>query len=283
MSEWILVATDGSEPASAAVRWAADEAALWGRGLRVLHVVGPQGLAAPYAEVAGLADALSEEAANILRDAERAVRERAPGVEVTSEALSGPASPILLEEAARASEIVIGSRGRGGLTGLLLGSVSLSVTANAEIPVVVVREPPGPPTGEIVVGFDLSPHSEVSFAYAAEQARKRGARVRVVHAWQPPVSPALMTYYPDVSESALEAEITVVQKVVAEWRARHPDLEIVETVTGGHPVTAISAAAESADLVVVGARRRGEVARAVLGSIGHGVLHNVSRPVAVVR
>ncbi|MDF5758194.1 universal stress protein [Spongiactinospora sp. TRM90649] len=283
MNEWIVVATDGSEAASAAVEWAAEEAALWERGLKVLHVSGPDGLEAPYAEIAGLAEALTGETEEILHKAAELAGSRAPGLEVVTQALVGATAPLLIEESAGASEIVIGSRGRGGLTGLLLGSVSLSVTSHATCPVVVVREPPGPPKGEIVVGFDLSPHSEVSFAYAARQAERRGARIRAVHSWRPPVAPGMMTHYPDLTQDVHEAETRAVDRVLTAWRERHPGLEIVESVAAGHPVLAISEAAENADLVVVGARDRGELARAVLGSVGHGVLHNVSRPVAVVR
>ncbi|GAA5070445.1 nucleotide-binding universal stress UspA family protein [Thermocatellispora tengchongensis] len=282
MSDWIVVATDGSEQAAAAVEWAADEARLWRRGLRIVHVTGLAGLQAPYSEVAGFAEALSGEAGDILQAAAETARRRVPGVHLETQALSGAVVPVLLAEAEQASETVLGSRGRGGFTGMLLGSVGLSVAGHAHGPVVIVRERPDRPRGEIVVGFDLSEHSSAALAYALEQARVRKARVRAVHAWQVPATPA-MAAYPDLTEAALEGQTEAARKVLEEWRAKYPDVPIEERIVTGHPVTAITEAADGADLVVVGSRGHGALRAAVLGSVSHGVIHHVTRPVAVVR
>ncbi|GLW06721.1 universal stress protein [Microtetraspora sp. NBRC 13810] len=282
MSDWIVAATDGSDAATAAVEWAAEEARLWGRGLRIVHVTGPVGLEAPFADVAGFAEVMTKEAEQILAAAADAARRRAPGVEVVSKALGGAVVPTLIAESEAAGEIVLGSRGHGGFAGLLLGSVGLGVAGHADGAVVVVRERPGPAHGEIVVGYDRSPHAEIAMAYAVEQARRRGARVRAVSAWQLPISPA-MADYPDLLQSALDAETQSIGQALATWRERSPGVTIESTVQPGHPVSLIAEAAERADLVVVGTRGHGTLRSAVLGSIGHGVLHNVTCPVAVVR
>jgi nucleotide-binding universal stress UspA family protein len=282
MDEWILVATDGSEPATAAVTWAADEAILWRRALRIVHVAGPGGLEVPFGEVAGLAEAVSRDGEQILAAAAEVAGKRAPGVRIETRALAGAIAPTLIEEAEGASETVIGSRGRGGFTGLLLGSVSLGVAGHAPGPVVVVREPQPPPHGVIVVGFDLSAHAEITMAYAMEQARVRGASVKAVHAWQLPISPA-MVEYADLTQAALEAESHAASQALVPWRERYPGVPLEEVLVPGHPVPAIVEAAESADLVVVGSRGHGGLLATVLGSVGQGVLHGVSCPVAVVR
>ncbi|MCG5217549.1 universal stress protein [Streptosporangium sp. KLBMP 9127] len=282
MDEWILVATDGSEPAAAAVTWAADQAVLWRRGLRIVHVAGPAGLSAPFGDIAGLAEIMSREGLDILQAAAEAARQRAPGVEVSTRALAGAVVPLLIKESEGASETVVGSRGRGGFTGLLLGSVSLGIAGHASGPVVVVREPPAPPRGVVVVGFDLSPHSEISLGYAMEQARVRGATVRAVHAWQLPVSPT-MAEYPDLTNEAMAAELRAAGEALVPWRERYPRVPIEEVLVPGHPVPAIARAAADADLVVVGSRGLGGLRSAVLGSVGNGVLHGVTAPVAVVR
>ncbi|MDJ0360660.1 universal stress protein [Rhodococcus sp. H29-C3] len=54
---------------------------------------------------------------------------------------AGNAAKVLIDAAKNAEMLVVGSRGRGGFVGLLLGSVSKSVAEHAECSVVVVRDP----------------------------------------------------------------------------------------------------------------------------------------------
>jgi nucleotide-binding universal stress UspA family protein len=136
----VVVGVDGSDPSIRALRFAADEAALRGVPLRVLHAW-PL-VAAPYvAEYPG--DGVEpEEAARQVLD--RTVHSGLGGrrdIEVRAELAHGPAVRILLEESAGASLLVVGSRGRGGFAELLLGSTSHQVASHASCPVAVVRGP----------------------------------------------------------------------------------------------------------------------------------------------
>jgi hypothetical protein len=83
---------------------------------------------------------------------------------------------VLGEEAHRAQLLVLGSRGLGGLSGLLLGSVAVGLAARAACPVVVVRgeERGGAGPGPVVVGVDRSSNSEGAIAFAYEAAAARG-------------------------------------------------------------------------------------------------------------
>ncbi|MEU7004631.1 universal stress protein, partial [Nonomuraea sp. NPDC046570] len=177
MTGRIVVGVDGSASAGDAVDWAADDASRRGQSLRIVHICEQFG--AHYAEGT---DYCREMVAAVV---ERA-RERAPGVEVTPAMLAGNVIETLNGESESADCIVLGSRGLGGFTGLVLGSVGLGVAAHASGPVIIVHHPPSTPHGEIVVGFDGSEHAAEAMGYAIEQARARSARLHVVYAWQAP-------------------------------------------------------------------------------------------------
>ena len=135
----IVVGIDGSEPSAAALRWAADEA---GRRAVALHVVAcwsyPVMPFAPYQlPISGEqfeADARVAATAEI----EKELGADHGGVDVEVEVAEGPASLRLLELDRAASMIVVGTRGRGGFSGLLLGSVSQHLAEHARCPVVIV-------------------------------------------------------------------------------------------------------------------------------------------------
>jgi nucleotide-binding universal stress UspA family protein len=144
----VVVGYDGSVPSRRALDWAADEAASRGSTLEV--VLGwqvddlPDGEAqAGGAEADPLApwDALERTAQAVVDDAVASVRERVPTATGTAERRSG--SSALLRAANRldaaADLIVVGSRGRGGFAGLVLGSTSDQVSRHASCAVVVVR------------------------------------------------------------------------------------------------------------------------------------------------
>lgn len=135
----IVVGIDGSEPSAAALRWAAEEARRRAVGLHVVACWSyPVMPFAPYQlPISGEqfeADARVAAAAEI----EKQLGADQGGVDVALEVLEGPASLRLLELDDNAEMIVVGSRGRGGFTGLLLGSVSQHVAEHARCPVVIV-------------------------------------------------------------------------------------------------------------------------------------------------
>jgi nucleotide-binding universal stress UspA family protein len=153
--ERIVVGVDASEGSRRALRWAAEEAASRDAELEVVHVYDytpawraeayPSGAEPGPLEVWGPEmDAATREAAD---HAQRLVDEMVaeldrPGV-TTHAVLSSRPAQILVERSADAALLVVGSRGRGGFAGLLLGSVSQRCVMYAACPVVVV-----PPAGE---------------------------------------------------------------------------------------------------------------------------------------
>ena len=141
----ILVATDGSDSANRAVELAGKLAAQFKAELRIVHVIHvdtlPIDQIGDYAlrEHASLADVLTTFAEEKLADAKR----RVEALGATNIQLASPFGDVALSviDSARESKadmIVVGRRGRGQLSGLLLGSVSQKVVSVAPCPVVVV-------------------------------------------------------------------------------------------------------------------------------------------------
>lgn len=141
----IVVGVDGSEVGNNALRFAYEEAQLRGAELHLVHCWDY-----PYygtMDMVGLDEKIRESsrvAAQELLDellAKVAADHPDGTVAVTGEIIQGGAGWTLVKHADDADLIVVGSRGRGGFAGLLLGSVSQTVVSHAEVPVVVVHHP----------------------------------------------------------------------------------------------------------------------------------------------
>ncbi|WP_283137170.1 universal stress protein [Rhizohabitans arisaemae] len=285
MAGRISVAVDGSASAGAALDWAVDEASRRRAALRIVHVGAVwEDLQVPIPVEPTYREALQSYAEGVLTEAVERAEKRAPGLETTTALLTGPVVDALRGESVGGEELVLGSRGLGGFTGLLLGSVALRVAGHAEGPVVVVRGGEGRTTyGEVVVGHDGSQNAQAALEYAFEAARLRGARLRAVHSWQIPMFSSYAVLYPGPMDEISEAAEQASERRLAPWRERYPEVAVVESVVCGHPVAELVEASEEADLVVVGSRGLGGFGAAVLGSVSHGVLHRAHCPVAVVR
>ena len=143
----IVVGFDGSAPAVAALRWAADEAALRGVELLVLRAWDlAQELAAILSE-RGMADGVppeTEVAATVQSRLEHDVAALLPAerlAAVRCQAAEAHPAAMLVEAGADADLLVIGPRGRGRVASLLLGSVTLGCVQQATCPVVVAHAP----------------------------------------------------------------------------------------------------------------------------------------------
>jgi len=144
----IVVGVDGSPGSREALRWALDEARRREATLRIVHAwMVPLVEAMPEPWVLGLTPPApsDEEVYEHLRAAAQAVLDSAvddakaePAVEVEGELVEGRAAPALIEAARDADLLVVGSRGRGGFAGLLLGSVSAQCAHHSPCPLVVV-------------------------------------------------------------------------------------------------------------------------------------------------
>jgi nucleotide-binding universal stress UspA family protein len=153
----IVVGVDGSAGSDKALRWALAEAKLRGVSVRALTVYEPPPLpaAAPLAGGAGaFAPTVLEEDVERLRSASAAAAERAlddalermgeeatADIEITPDAVEGSPAETLIDAGRGAELLVLGSRGRGGFVGLLLGSVSQQCAQHPPCPVVILPPP----------------------------------------------------------------------------------------------------------------------------------------------
>jgi nucleotide-binding universal stress UspA family protein len=135
--ERIVVGVDGSESAQQALQWAVDEARLRNATVEAVYAW-HQPFGTGYAEMGEIdIDQFAEDAQRILDIAVDAVD--ATGIAPVERKLAtGNPAPTLVDEAKGAALLVVGSRGRGGFTGLLLGSVSQQVAHHASCPVVII-------------------------------------------------------------------------------------------------------------------------------------------------
>ncbi|MEU5866571.1 universal stress protein [Nonomuraea sp. NPDC047529] len=276
----IMVGVDGSAPSNAALGWAADDAARTGAELRIVHALDRQPYSVGRFPDFGQWNYLLLAASRVLEAAEAAARERQPSVAVHAEVVEGTPAAVLQEQARQADELVIGNRGLGGFAGALLGSVTTQVAGQVRCPVVVVRADPPERVGEVGVGIDDSDVCGPAIGYAFEQAERRGATLRLIHAWQAPVHAFAPEIAFDVDE-VRAAQTAVIRTRTAGWRERYPGVNLVEDVQSAHPVEALTGA--PCDLLVVGSRGRGAFGALLLGSVSRGVLHHARCPVAVVR
>ena len=138
----IVVGVDGSESSAAALRFALDEARAHGAGVEVVAAWSfPPTMAAEWTggEIEGVAEGLERSAQRILAEAVAELGSAAEGVEIEAVVRQGPPAEVLLSEAESADLLVVGSRGRGGFKGLVLGSVSQQAAYHATCPITIVK------------------------------------------------------------------------------------------------------------------------------------------------
>ncbi|WP_239013859.1 universal stress protein [Streptomyces sioyaensis] len=219
--------------------------------------------------------------------AEERARLRSPGVAVTTDECDEDPVYALVDASDHAAAIVVGSRGHG-LSGSLLGSVSLTVAARAHCPVIVEREGASAAAGDrwVVLGLG-EPGSRTAAAveFAFAEAALRSCGVEVVHAWTRPHRERATARSGRFDESRIfheQREKQRLDEVLSPLTAAHPDLAVRRIVVESRARPALLQAASQANLLVVGAQRRRNVLGLQLGLVNHAMLHYAPCTVAVV-
>ncbi|MFJ2002348.1 universal stress protein [Streptomyces chartreusis] len=267
----VVVGVDGSLNAVRALDWASDEAARRGAALRVVHAVPDR-----------------DEAEPVLASAAVRVRERHPDLSVEVKAMEGGTVRALLRESEGSELTVVGTRGLGGVAALLAGSVSLRLAAHVHGPLLVVRGDHAC-DGERTVLLGLEDDSDADAAsYAFDEAKRRGARLRVVHSTHRHMTPELPSLIPGTSPGQRRraqndlAEDAVPRFDLARLRDEHPEVGVeTHTVRRGAARALLDDTRESA-VVVIGAHRRTSRLGPQLGPVAHTLLRSSHCPVVLV-
>ncbi|MFJ8857988.1 universal stress protein [Streptomyces sp. NPDC102451] len=283
----MVVGVDGSESSLLAADWAADEALLHGSSLRIVYASLWQRYegAAPAAGLSRPDEQVMAE--NIVGSTAERIRRRTPDLHVTTQVLPEEAAGALLRQGDDAFALVTGSRGRGEIVGLLLGSVSLAVAAGASCPVFVVRGDKagvGGEHGRIVLGVGDTDVGSPAVRFAFDEARLRGCELDVVRAWRCPshetADHPLLAGGPAHEHEAQASSL--LDEVLAAPVRDHPDVAVRRVTAEGPARKVLLGVSSAADLLIVGARRRQSHFGMQLGRVAHTVLHHAVCPVAVV-
>jgi nucleotide-binding universal stress UspA family protein len=282
----ILLATDGSEDAALAARAAMDLSNRVGSELYVVHAW--RSAPSTYFE-AFLRTQFEQEAREVLDDQVERIEEA--GGKVAGEYLreGTPVDEILdLAEELDPDLLVTGSRGRGTVERLLIGSVSEGIVHGASSPVLVMRggEQAWPPE-RIVVGDDGSEEAKSTGGLAATIGRLYEAKGHLVRTY-----PRL----PEVDAEGRELDARMVddelRREQQQLTSRAKEIEDasgirprIEIAVADDPAAALLGAVEEdaveRTLIAVGSRGLGAVRRIRLGSVSTKVLHAAKGPVLV--
>jgi nucleotide-binding universal stress UspA family protein len=306
----VVVGVDGSASSRAALRFAAEEALMRHGTLAVVmaslkDMTPPKTAADDVSGMAALGMLLGEPAGELavaaappLRMSGRNPRLQriiddelgpTPPVPVDVETWEGRAARVLTERSTSADLVVVGSRGRGGFRGLLLGSVSQRVAHRASCPIIVVRRPSNSlregaaPVGRVVVGFDIAAGAtETALAvlrFAAEESRLRSAPLNVVIVDEKDDDdrPKKTAHPGSVSEDVAAR----IRRLVVE-ESNGSDLQVEVTMRSGNVAKELIDASRDASLLVLGSGRD-VFAGLEPGSVRHQVIHYAACPVALFR
>ena len=133
----IIVGVDGSPSSNAALEWAAQEAEIRGSALELIHAWNYPNLG--YGGYVAVLEDFEKDAAALLDEVVASVRKNYPSLKLVSSLIQGPTAQTIMDRAKEADMVVVGSRGRGGFSGLLLGSVGQQLVHHCPAPVVIIH------------------------------------------------------------------------------------------------------------------------------------------------
>ncbi|WP_405890942.1 universal stress protein [Streptomyces sp. NBC_01527] len=274
----LVVGIDPAKDWHLPLAWAADEAHRRGLELRLVVAVPPLH-DTQHCDDSARRLSMIQAGSHALQAGADWARERHPQLQPVTDLLDGFPASVIARLSEDARMVVLGSRHLNRTAEhFSAGSLVVPVTARARCPVVVVGDAEHvtqQPT-YLVVGIDGSESSKAALGLAFEEADFRGAALRAVSVWQPPV---IMLHD---AKAAVQAQRRMLSETTAGWSLKYPDVHLAHEVPTGHPVEELAKASEHALAVVVGRRGRGGYTGMRLGSVVHGLLHRAHCPVITV-
>ena len=314
----VVVGIDGSAQSLQAIEWAAREAAFRGHGLRIVSVPAlpprmawQRGARPPGPDA--VADVIRQTSQQALAVAADRAAELQPGLSVRTGLLTGAPAAALVEAASGAAILVLGSRGAGGFSAMLLGSVSRFAAMHSPCPVVVTREETMAVHRKVVVGVrDFDQPAALAFAF--EEARLRRAVLEVLFAWywagpapdlagsglavtgSPGAGSAgagsagtgltgsglAAVRWPAAGTTAATAQAGAwLADQLSRWQQNYPGVELRPHVVHAQAGRVLAAASAHADLLVLGRRSAAQSALPGAGAVIHAALSHAHGPVAI--
>lgn len=283
----VVVGYDGSEHSEAALRWAADEADLEGRALTIVTVTQPlsgwelSALSGGWTPPYEVQDAIRKHARDELARLQAALRHSLPDLQVDTLHQEGDARQVLLDLSEDAASMFLGTRGRGPVESLLLGSVSVALARGARCPVFVIRPPvPGQHRRGVLVGTDCGELTRATVEYAYRQAALRDLPLTVLYCVSGPDEAGGSVL--DDTAPGYDEERRMLAEAVAGMAEKFPEVNVHLRIGQGRPEVCLVRESEHMDLVVVGHHRgKGFGDLIHLGSLVAPVVENARCPVAI--
>lgn len=276
----VVVGIDGSVGAGQALDWAADQAALEHRPLTVVYsgqlATGGSALwlGQPGVDVSQLLKDIRVAGHGLLDNARRRAERRAPGVVVHQVLSTADPRSTLVELADHAATVVVGSRGRGPIASVLLGSVSVYVAQHAACPVVVVRSD-GSAThgGGVVVDVDDTEAARAAIEFAYRTASFRSLPLTALRVVWDPSHLGDDEHVVTDTEPGLNGERLLLSEATAGMREKFPDVQDRLVLVRGLREHQLARASRTADLLVVASHHTGPVDHFLYGSVATVVEH----------
>jgi len=279
MRRHIVVGVDGSGAGETALLWAAEEASR--RGLHLLIALAGEVLTESEHRLSGARD----ESAEILRHSAATAMVAGRPCTIATMLREQPPTELLLALSEDAEMIVVGTHGRGRIAGALLGSVAYRVARNARCAVSVVpagwRAPVAGSRRFVAVGVSPSRpgYEALEFAFAA--AEQRGVLLLAVRS-RPGFATRLLAATADGYDGARDGQQPLLTTLVRTAGRTHPGVEVVTELSRGPAAAALLAAAERAELLVVGRPDAADRRLCRLGAVMPHLLPSVACPVVVI-
>jgi nucleotide-binding universal stress UspA family protein len=287
MESIVVVGYDRSPHSERALVQAAREAAWRGAALTVVHAYSWMPPTTPTTFTpADIEESVRRGAEEIAEHGADLARSRFPGMHVEARAIAGGAAESLASTARGADLLVVGDRGRGGFTGLLLGSASLRALTESCVPTMVVRGAHRDPHDVILVAIDIADPADELLDFAFTEAARRGARLEAVTVWDISRAAEYAGDTDTIRHGAAQATADLdaaLDAVVRTWHAKHPEVRVSHQVADGTPAGVLTAATSHADLIIAGAHHQSGGRHGMrVGPIAHALLHHADCPVVVV-